>query len=283
MPIKQIETDMHKVYFLIVLLATLSVFPVFSQEFDELFLEAENAACGVQECEVKFIYKTCENKNCGTITSQRSCGEHWTKWHRCGGGHGNPCPSGCTRVGGALGYDYRSVDFPPRCEEKNKYSCVKTIDLHKSCQNKACGIDFQWQTGKVNKYNICRHPANGIDPNRLEQFKLGLEENSNMYDGIIDALITVYQGNDDVIFSKRFNDEVAVAIKFLEHSTFAPQELKEKVDSLELVFRGFAHHASQEEIRKALGPRLGGSEAEARARDWGVAKFKELGFKNVRS
>ncbi len=31
-----------------------------------------------------------------------------------------------------------------------------------------------------------------------------------------------------------------------------------------------------------IGPRLGGSEAEARARDWGAAKLKKLGFKNVR-
>jgi len=31
-----------------------------------------------------------------------------------------------------------------------------------------------------------------------------------------------------------------------------------------------------------VGPRLGGSEAEARARDWGAAKLKSLGFKNIR-
>ena len=31
-----------------------------------------------------------------------------------------------------------------------------------------------------------------------------------------------------------------------------------------------------------VGPRLAGTEAEARARDWGVAKFKELGFSNIR-
>ena len=31
-----------------------------------------------------------------------------------------------------------------------------------------------------------------------------------------------------------------------------------------------------------MGQRLAGTEAEARARDWGVAKFKQLGFKNVR-
>ena len=31
-----------------------------------------------------------------------------------------------------------------------------------------------------------------------------------------------------------------------------------------------------------IGPRLGGTDAEARARDWGAAKLKKLGFKNVR-
>lgn len=31
-----------------------------------------------------------------------------------------------------------------------------------------------------------------------------------------------------------------------------------------------------------IGPRMGGSDNEARARDWGVAKLKKLGFKNVR-
>ncbi len=37
-----------------------------------------------------------------------------------------------------------------------------------------------------------------------------------------------------------------------------------------------------ESLTTEVGPRLGGSEAEARARAWGVKKFKELGFKNVR-
>ncbi len=37
-----------------------------------------------------------------------------------------------------------------------------------------------------------------------------------------------------------------------------------------------------ESLTTEIGPRLGGSEAEARARDWGVEKFKGLGFKNVR-
>ncbi len=37
-----------------------------------------------------------------------------------------------------------------------------------------------------------------------------------------------------------------------------------------------------ESVTTEIGPRLAGSEAEARARDWGVAKLKALGFKNVR-
>ena len=37
-----------------------------------------------------------------------------------------------------------------------------------------------------------------------------------------------------------------------------------------------------ESLTTKVGPRLGGSEAEARARDWGVETLKDLGFKNVR-
>ena len=37
-----------------------------------------------------------------------------------------------------------------------------------------------------------------------------------------------------------------------------------------------------ESLTTEVGPRLAGSEAEERAREWGVAKFRELGFKNVR-
>ncbi|MEZ5893813.1 MAG: M20/M25/M40 family metallo-hydrolase [Parvularculaceae bacterium] len=37
-----------------------------------------------------------------------------------------------------------------------------------------------------------------------------------------------------------------------------------------------------ESLTTEIGPRLGGSPQEARARDWGAAKLKSLGFKNVR-
>ena len=37
-----------------------------------------------------------------------------------------------------------------------------------------------------------------------------------------------------------------------------------------------------ESLTTEVGPRLAGSEAEARGREWGAAKFKSLGFENVR-
>jgi len=38
-----------------------------------------------------------------------------------------------------------------------------------------------------------------------------------------------------------------------------------------------------EDLTTEVGPRLGGSEAEARAREWGEAKLIELGFQNIRT
>ena len=37
-----------------------------------------------------------------------------------------------------------------------------------------------------------------------------------------------------------------------------------------------------EDLTTEIGPRLAGSEAEARARDWAVGELKTLGFENVR-
>ena len=38
-----------------------------------------------------------------------------------------------------------------------------------------------------------------------------------------------------------------------------------------------------ESLTTEIGPRLAGSEAEARARSWGEGKFRELGFSNIRT
>lgn len=45
---------------------------------------------------------------------------------------------------------------------------------------------------------------------------------------------------------------------------------------------GSEAYAIVESLTTEVGPRLAGSEAEARARDWAVAKLSELGFANVR-
>ena len=37
-----------------------------------------------------------------------------------------------------------------------------------------------------------------------------------------------------------------------------------------------------ESLTTEIGPRVGGSPEEAKAREWAVAKFKEIGLKNVR-
>lgn len=45
---------------------------------------------------------------------------------------------------------------------------------------------------------------------------------------------------------------------------------------------GSSAYAIVESLTTEVGPRLAGTEAEARARDWAVAKLKALGFRNVR-
>ncbi|MEL7016310.1 MAG: M20/M25/M40 family metallo-hydrolase [Pseudomonadota bacterium] len=60
---------------------------------------------------------------------------------------------------------------------------------------------------------------------------------------------------------------------------------KEKATVNRLIDRGLADktaYATLESLTTQIGPRLGGSEAEARARAWGVERLKALGFKNVR-
>ena len=53
-------------------------------------------------------------------------------------------------------------------------------------------------------------------------------------------------------------------------------ELREKARQSDLAYQ------LTEDITTELGPRLAGTEAEARARDWAVKRFNEMGFQNVR-
>ena len=61
-----------------------------------------------------------------------------------------------------------------------------------------------------------------------------------------------------------------------------PDTLKEEAQALSrAALEGNISYDIVESLTTEVGQRLAGSEAEKRARDWGVAKLKELGFENV--
>lgn len=61
------------------------------------------------------------------------------------------------------------------------------------------------------------------------------------------------------------------------------QSVKDEADALiAKSFQSDLGYQIIESLTTEVGQRLAGTEAEARAREWGVAKFKALGFKNVR-
>ena len=62
-----------------------------------------------------------------------------------------------------------------------------------------------------------------------------------------------------------YADDVATAIKLRDAAT-----------------KGSEAYAITESLTTEVGPRLAATEAEARARDWAVAKLTKLGFSNVR-
>lgn len=53
-------------------------------------------------------------------------------------------------------------------------------------------------------------------------------------------------------------------------------------DLIDSAMNGTQGYDFTRDLTTEIGPRLAGSEAEARARDWTVEKFKEMGLKNVR-
>lgn len=53
-------------------------------------------------------------------------------------------------------------------------------------------------------------------------------------------------------------------------------------DLMKAALDGTQGYDITESLTTEVGPRLAGTEAEARARDWAVAKFKEIGLENVR-
>ena len=65
-------------------------------------------------------------------------------------------------------------------------------------------------------------------------------------------------------------------VPYTKKTLLTASQLRDEAKTSDLAYR------IVESLTTEIGPRLAGTEAEARARDWAVAKFKELGFKNIR-
>ncbi len=65
----------------------------------------------------------------------------------------------------------------------------------------------------------------------------------------------------------------------VESKVIVPEDLQGLIDT---AMNGTHGYDITRELTTEVGPRLAGSEAEARARDWAVKKFKEIGLENVR-
>lgn len=68
----------------------------------------------------------------------------------------------------------------------------------------------------------------------------------------------------------------SAAYEFTEKQELSAQKL------IEEALNDYTGYQIIESLTTEVGPRLAGSESEARAREWAVKKFKSLGFKNVR-
>ena len=74
---------------------------------------------------------------------------------------------------------------------------------------------------------------------------------------------------------------LASAVSFGQEQTI-PEALKKEAQALsQAALKENIAYEIVESLTTEVGPRLAGSEAEKRARDWGIAKLKELGFENV--
>lgn len=71
----------------------------------------------------------------------------------------------------------------------------------------------------------------------------------------------------------------AVKMESTEVVSKASPEVQKLID---MALAGSYGYDITESLTTEIGPRMAGTENEARARDWAVAKFKELGFENVR-
>ncbi|MEW8200389.1 MAG: hypothetical protein AB2777_22410, partial [Candidatus Thiodiazotropha endolucinida] len=213
------------------------------------------------------IFPTCQDSACGLDTRTEDCGEHWTSWHGVGGGHGNPCPSGCRRVGGSRGTSYRSVGFPPRPQEKNKYQCLRDVQFAKTCSHPNCGAPTVVVTGKVLEYQTCRHPGNGVSMALEEEVaKESNHTKSNLFT-LTRALTGIYESG--VADDNELNIASTFVSMFIDIADSNPQLYEKETLLLTALVKVVGNDITEKEVFEALGPDL---EEEIRGR------FKERSY-----
>lgn len=238
-----VQSSWAGVFVIAIMVATRSL-DAGAQDGLEIFQTEASRFCGVQACQTEDIYNVCEHRECGVMKSSKDCGQHWTRWHGCGGGHGNPCPDGCRRVGGALGYDYRSVGFPPRCQEKNKYQCEQDVERFASCEHPACGIKSQVQTGAV-QFKRCAHPSHGLG--EVENVSPALKE-------LARAMAATYpEAAEAVGYDEEFEDAVRLTLAYIRDvAVKAPGATANQVKDLAQIFENKGRVVSVDDVATAV-------------------------------
>ncbi len=96
------------------------------------------------------------------------------------------------------------------------------------------------------------------------------------------ALITGCSQAGDAAKSVETAADKAAEVMSAERTESAASASPEVKRLIEMAKTGRYGYKITESLTTEIGPRLAGSPEEAKAREWAVAKFKELGFENVR-
>jgi len=216
----------------------------------DFFAEGADRVCGVKEFIKENVYKACRAKERGQ-DEPVDCGQHWTGWHGVGGGHGNPCPPGCYRTGSSMGTSYRSVGFPPRPQEKNKYQCLRA--QYKSCQTTACGVERERQTGSA-KHNTCKNPAFGLDTKFWEPTYGSASGRRKQVLDVIKQTAGVYSTlSPTTLPDNKFNDLGRVIVSYLDVAILLPDTQISVLKKLQQKLENTGANLTEEELVSILG------------------------------
>jgi hypothetical protein len=218
-----------------------------------VFATARSAYCGVEQCEEVPVYLACRHSDCGASSTMEDCGQHWTDWHGVGGGHGNPCPSACTRIGGALGYRYRTVDFPPKPQESNLYQCQRSVVETRQCATAACGIAAYRKTGNVLVYRMCEHPRHGLDLKEWEVEHVSASEARREQLLMASKLSQLFEAHPTLSIEHDFNEVGAVLAAYLQVAKKSQEENKPRIGELRVLLDTLGVDLSLEVLASVLG------------------------------